>query len=45
MIASGQNYMVTQWWVPTIPGIAIVVVGIAFSLIGDGLTAYLRPRR
>lgn len=44
MIASGQNYMVTQWWVPTIPGIAIVVVGIAFSLIGDGLAAYLRPR-
>jgi peptide/nickel transport system permease protein len=45
MIASGQNYMVTQWWVPTIPGIAIVIIGIAFSLTGDGLAAYLRPRR
>jgi peptide/nickel transport system permease protein len=44
MIASGQNYIVTQWWVPTIPGIAIVIVGIAFSLIGDGLATYLRPR-
>lgn len=45
MIADGQNYIVTQWWVPTIPGIAIIIVGIAFSLIGDGLAALLRPRR
>src|SRR5947209_10518137 len=45
MIADGQNYIVTSWWVPTIPGIAIVIVGIAFSLIGDGLAAYLRPKR
>jgi peptide/nickel transport system permease protein len=45
MIADGQNYIVTSWWVPVIPGIAIIVVGIALSLIGDGLAAYLRPRR
>jgi peptide/nickel transport system permease protein len=44
MIADGQNYMVTSWWVPTIPGLAVVVVGIALSLIGDGLAALLRPR-
>jgi peptide/nickel transport system permease protein len=44
MIASGQDYIVTQWWVPTIPGIAIVIAGISFSLIGDGLATYLRPR-
>jgi peptide/nickel transport system permease protein len=45
MIADGQNYIVTSWWVPTIPGIAVVIVGIAFSLIGDGMASYLRPRR
>jgi peptide/nickel transport system permease protein len=45
MIADGQNYIVTSWWVPIIPGIAIIVVGIALSLLGDGLAAYLRPRR
>ena len=45
MIADGQNYIVTSWWVPTIPGIAIILIGIAFSLIGDGLAAYLRPKR
>ncbi|HVA90599.1 MAG TPA: ABC transporter permease [Chloroflexota bacterium] len=44
MIADGQTYMVTQWWVPTLPGIAIVLVGISFSLIGDGLADILRPQ-
>jgi peptide/nickel transport system permease protein len=45
MISDGQNYIVTQWWVPTIPGVAIIIVGIAFSFIGDGLAAFLRPKR
>jgi peptide/nickel transport system permease protein len=44
MISDGQTYMVTQWWVPTLPGIAIVLVGISFSLIGDGLADILRPQ-
>jgi peptide/nickel transport system permease protein len=43
MIADGQNYMVTAWWVPTIPGLAVVVVGVALSLVGDGLADLLRP--
>jgi peptide/nickel transport system permease protein len=44
MISDGQNYMVTAWWVPTIPGLAIVLVGVALSLLGDGLADVLRPR-
>jgi peptide/nickel transport system permease protein len=44
MIADGQNYLVTSWWVPTIPGLAVVLVGIAFSFIGDGLGDMLRVR-
>jgi peptide/nickel transport system permease protein len=43
MIADGQNYMVTAWWVPTLPGLAIVAVGVALSLLGDGLADVLRP--
>jgi len=43
MIASGQSYLTTQWQLSTIPGIAVVIVGLAFSLIGDGLTHRLRP--
>jgi peptide/nickel transport system permease protein len=44
MIADGQNYMVTAWWVPTLPGFAVVLVGVSLSLIGDGLADLLRPR-
>ncbi len=44
MIADGQLYMVTAWWVPTIPGLAIAVVGVGLSLVGDGLADRLRPQ-
>jgi peptide/nickel transport system permease protein len=43
MISDGQNYIFTEWWLATFPGIAIVIVGVAFSLIGDGLADVLRP--
>jgi peptide/nickel transport system permease protein len=43
MIASGKDYMVTDWWICAIPGAAIVITGIALSLIGDGLADVLRP--
>jgi peptide/nickel transport system permease protein len=42
MIADGQNYILTSWWLTTIPGLAVVFVGVAFSLIGDGLADLLR---
>lgn len=43
MISDGQNYILTSWWLATIPGLAVVFIGIAFSLIGDGLADLLRP--
>jgi peptide/nickel transport system permease protein len=43
MIASGRDYMVTAWWICAIPGAAIVITGIALSLVGDGLADVLRP--
>jgi len=42
MISDGQNYIFTAWWLTTIPGIAIVIVGVGFSLLGDGLADILR---
>lgn len=42
MISDGQNYILTSWWLATIPGLAVVFVGLAFSLIGDGLADLLR---
>jgi peptide/nickel transport system permease protein len=43
MISDGQNYLLTSWWLAAIPGLAVVFVGVAFSLIGDGLADILRP--
>ena len=42
MISDGQSYIFTEWWLATLPGIAIVIVGVGFSLIGDGLADLLR---
>jgi peptide/nickel transport system permease protein len=42
MISDGQIYILSAWWLSTLPGIAIVLVGVGFSLIGDGLADVLR---
>jgi peptide/nickel transport system permease protein len=42
MISDGQNFILSAWWLATLPGLAVVFVGVAFSLIGDGLTDLLR---
>jgi peptide/nickel transport system permease protein len=42
MISDGQNYVLSSWWLATMPGLAVVFVGVAFSLIGDGLADLLR---
>ncbi|HEY0214251.1 MAG TPA: ABC transporter permease [Paenirhodobacter sp.] len=44
MIASGRRYILDQWWVAAMPGIAIVVVSLGFNLLGDGLRDALDPR-
>lgn len=43
MIASGQNFMRTNWQLSAIPGLAVIIVGLGFSLVGDGLARKLRP--
>ena len=45
MISDGQNFLTTHWQLTTIPGLAVVVPGLALSLIGDGLADLLRPGR
>jgi peptide/nickel transport system permease protein len=37
MVASGRDVLLDQWWVATIPGIAIFVTSVGFNLLGDGL--------
>ncbi|HSV80280.1 MAG TPA: ABC transporter permease [Ramlibacter sp.] len=44
MISEGRRYMMDSWWVVTIPGAAILLVSLAFNLLGDGLYDVLDPR-
>ena len=38
IIASGQGYLLSAWWITTIPGTVLVLFGLGVSLIGDGIT-------
>lgn len=45
MIASGRRFLLDQWWVATIPGLAICTVSLGFNLLGDGLRDVLDPKQ
>ncbi len=46
MIRQGSEYMISgEWWVAIFPGIALVILIIGFSMLGDGLEELLDPRR
>jgi peptide/nickel transport system permease protein len=44
MIAEGQGFITTAWWITTFPGLAIVVLAFGFSLLADGLGELLGVR-
>ena len=37
MVADGQSFLLQAWWVTTLPGVVIVLLGAGFSMIGDSL--------
>ena len=45
MISTGRQYLLDQWWVATVPGIAILIVSLGFNLLGDGLRDVLDPKQ
>lgn len=44
MISAGRNFMLDQWWVALMPGVAILLTSLAFNLLGDALRDILDPR-
>ena len=44
MISKGRAFILDQWWVATMPGLAIVIVSLGFCLFGDGLRDVLDPK-
>jgi peptide/nickel transport system permease protein len=43
MVSTGKDYILDQWWMATIPGLAIFLAVMAFNLLGDGLQEALSP--
>ena len=44
MIAEGRDFVTTAWWVSVLPGLAILLVVLAFNLLGDWLRDTLDPK-
>ena len=44
MTASGRLYIATSWWASVIPGLAIALVVVALTLLGDWMRDRLDPR-
>ncbi len=40
----GKSYISYAWWITVLPGLIMAVTGVGFSLLGDGLTDYLRRK-
>lgn len=38
IIADGQGYLLTAWWVATLPGLVLVLFGVGVGLIGEGFS-------
>lgn len=45
MVSDGRQFLVDQWWVSTLPGLAILTVVMGFNLLGDGIRDVLDPRQ
>lgn len=43
MIATGRNYL-SQWWIGTFPGLALLTLVLSFNIIGDGVRDIIDPR-
>jgi peptide/nickel transport system permease protein len=44
MVNEGRGYIMTHWWVSTVPGLALLTLVLAINLFGEGLRDILDPR-
>lgn len=44
MVAEARDFFLRDWRLMTYPGLAVVITGAGFGLIGDGLAQALRPK-
>jgi peptide/nickel transport system permease protein len=43
-VARGQQFIQTAWWLITFPGLAIMLVVLAFTMMGEGLMEIFNPK-
>jgi peptide/nickel transport system permease protein len=43
-LARGQRFIQTSWWLITFPGFAILLVVLAFTMMGEGLMEIFNPK-
>lgn len=43
-LANGQDYLRSAWWLVTFPGLAIALLTLCFSLLGESLSEIFNPR-
>jgi ABC-type dipeptide/oligopeptide/nickel transport system permease subunit len=44
MISLGRDFVTVAWWLPTFPGLAILLTVLSINLVGDRLRDALDPR-
>ena len=45
MLADGRNYMIVAWWLPVLPGLALLIAVLGANLLCDGIQEILDPKR
>lgn len=43
-LARGQRFIQVAWWMITFPGLAIMLIVLAFTMMGEGLTEIFNPK-
>lgn len=38
LVAGGQQYLLQAWWISTLPGAVVLLLGVGLSMLGDGLS-------
>ena len=44
ILNEGRGYISRAWWITFFPGLFMAITGVGFSLLGDGLTDFLRAK-
>ncbi|ELZ06610.1 nickel transporter permease [Natrialba aegyptia] len=45
MLSDGRHHLRSAWWIANVPGVAIMLTVLGFTLLGDGLRDVLDPKR